>query len=230
MEKRIIISGIIKLQTGLHIGGNSSYSSIGMIDNVVIKDKTSKLPIIPGSSLKGKIRSLLSEAKNGESVSHQNDGEEILRLFGSSEKGNIKKSRLQFSDCMFIKDETTKDYDPTAPYEIKYENQINRKTVQSNPRQIERVVRGSKFIFNLVYLIENENEKSQDILNIIQALKLLQLDYLGGGGSRGNGRISFENFNVSIAEEDMNLIKNEELSKQFEEVVEYGKLCYQIQI
>lgn len=225
MEKRIIIKGDIVLQTGLHIGGDSSYSAIGMIDNVVVKDKVSKLPIIPGSSLKGKMRSLLSKSKNGKALNHKDDGDEILRLFGSSEKGNVKNSRLQFSDCMY---EALENGDVTAPYEIKYENTIDRVKVVSNPRQIERVVRGSKFAFKLSYCIENENEKNQDILNIIQALKLLQLDYLGGGGSRGNGRILFDNFEVYIVNENMKIVLDETLTKQFGEVVEYGKLCYKV--
>lgn len=228
MEKRIIINGIIKLQTGLHIGGDSSYSAIGMVDNIVVKDKLTKRPIIPGSSLKGKMRTLLSKAKNGRAVDHKDDGEEILRLFGSSEKGNVKKSRLQFSDCMYHVETESKDFDVTSPYEIKFENTIDRKNVKANPRQMERVVRGSKFNLNLTYCVENEDEKEQDILNIIQALKLLQLDYLGGGGSRGNGRISFENFEIKVINENMNVESDDTLTKQFKEVAEYGKLCYQI--
>lgn len=226
MEKKIIINGIIKLQTGLHIGGDSSYSSIGMIDNIVVKDKTTKLPIIPGSSLKGKMRSLLSRVKNGKVVNHKDDGDEILRLFGSSEKGKVKKSRLQFCDGMYLT--SGENTDVTAPYEIKYENTIDREKVVSNPRSIERVVRGSRFSFNLIYCVDNEAEKRQDILNVIQALKLLQLDYLGGGGSRGNGRVIFEDFEIKVANENLEVVIDETLTKQFREVVEYGKLCYQI--
>ena len=224
MDKKIIISGTILLQTGLHIGGDSSYSSIGMIDNTVIKDKTTKLPIIPGSSLKGKMRTLLSKSKNGKSVNCKDDGEEILRLFGSSEKGNVKVARLQFSDCML----ENQGIDVTEPYEIKFENSIDRIKVVSNPRQIERVVRGSKFTMNLTYCIEKEDEKTQDILNIIQALKLLQLDYLGGGGSRGNGRIMFTDFTVKVVNEKLEVVEDKTLTEQFREVAEYGKLCYQV--
>ena len=228
MEKKIIINGKIQLQTGLHIGGDSSYSAIGMVDSPVIKDKTTKLPIIPGSSLKGKMRSLLSRAKNGGAKDFKEDGEEILRLFGSSEKGNAKMSRLQFSDCMLCFEGENDDFDVTTPYEIKFENSINRKTVVSNPRQQERVVRGSVFNFCLTYSVEDESEKKQDILNIIQALKLLQLDYLGGGGSRGNGRVLFKDFDIKIIDENLDVANDKNLTEQFNEVVEYGKLCYKI--
>ena len=218
--KKIIIKGLIEVKTGMHIGGNSSYSAIGMVDSPVIKDKKTKLPIIPGSSLKGKMRSLLSFAKNDKRVNVENDGEEIARLFGSSEKGNIKLSRLQFSDCFYV----NKDND--LPYEIKFENGIDRKTVVANPRQIERVVRGSEFNFMLTYNIEEVSEMDMDMINLIQALKMLQLDYIGGGGSRGNGRIVFKDLKAFKLNDDCELVEEEELTKKFIEVVEYGELCY----
>jgi CRISPR-associated protein Csm3 len=59
---KYIISADIVLKTGLHIGGTEEGFDIGGIDNPVIKDKVSGLPYIPGSSLKGKMRSLLEWA------------------------------------------------------------------------------------------------------------------------------------------------------------------------
>lgn len=56
---RIIpIEGTIEVITGLHIGGGDDVMSIGGIDNPVIKTSEGK-PYIPGSSIKGKMRSLL---------------------------------------------------------------------------------------------------------------------------------------------------------------------------
>jgi CRISPR-associated protein Csm3 len=59
---KYIISADIKLKTGLHIGGTEEGFEIGGIDNLVIKDKVTGVPYIPGSSLKGKMRSLLEWA------------------------------------------------------------------------------------------------------------------------------------------------------------------------
>lgn len=228
MYKKILINGIISLQTGLHIGGDSTYSPIGLTDNYVVKDKLTKLPIIPGSSLKGKMRVLLSKAKKGKYVNHDDDPEDVLKLFGSSKKNNIYKTRLIFSDCMMRNENSDVAIDVTEPYEIKFENTINRVNITANPRQMERVVRGTKFNMNITYNVEEESEIESDILNIIQGLKLLQTDYLGGGGSRGNGRILFENFEISALDENLQIVKDEKLSKQFDEVCEYGKLCYKI--
>ena len=219
---KIVIKGIIKIETGLHIGGNSAYSAIGMVDSPVIKDAMTKLPIIPGSSLKGKLRALLSLEKNGKVVDVNDDGEEILRLFGSSIKNNIKLSRLQFSDCPFRKVETE---NINTPYEIKYENSIDRKTVKANPRQIERVVKGSEFDMLITYNIIKENEIELDLINLMLALKLLQLDYLGGGGSRGNGRVSIMNLEVFSFEND-EMVLNENLTSKFKDVEDYGDKIY----
>ena len=219
--KKFIIKGIIEVKTGMHIGGNSAYSAIGMIDSPVIKDKLTGRPIIPGSSLKGKMRTLLSMAKNNRAVDFRNDGEEILRLFGSSEKGNVRSSRLQFSDCFYIENEKEE-----SPYEIKFENTIDRIKVVANPRQIERVIRGTEFDFTLTYNAENPKEFNQDIENIKNALKLLEVDYIGGGGSRGNGRIIFKNLEIMHLDNDGNLETDNELTENFKDVSDYGKKIY----
>ena len=53
------ITGQILLVTGLHIGAGNEEVHIGGIDNGVIKHPHTQQPYIPGSSLKGKMRSLL---------------------------------------------------------------------------------------------------------------------------------------------------------------------------
>ena len=50
----------LKVETGLHIGGDDSYSSIGSADSLVMRDTSTNLPMIPGSSLKGKLRYLFN--------------------------------------------------------------------------------------------------------------------------------------------------------------------------
>lgn len=226
MNKKILITGEIEIMSGLHIGGNSSFSAIGMIDGVVVKNKIDKSPVIPGSSLKGKMRTLLSRELNGKSVKIEDDGVEIDRLFGSSVKGKTKISRLQFVD-MYLTEESKMFFknENITPYEIKFENSIDRQKIVANPRQIERVVRGAKFGLTIIYNIDNESEINADMQNLIQAMDLIQLDYLGGGGTRGNGRIRFNNLLVQDLNENCELIKNEELTEKFSGVCEYGKIC-----
>ncbi|KAF5430047.1 CRISPR-associated protein Csm3 [Candidatus Methanomarinus sp.] len=58
-QGNLVITGKILCETGLHIGGVSESIEIGGLENIVIRDPKTGLPFIPGSSLKGKMRSLL---------------------------------------------------------------------------------------------------------------------------------------------------------------------------
>lgn len=89
--------------------------------------------------------------------------------------------------------------------EVKFENSITRLTATAIPRQIERVPAGTDFAFKLVYNIENENEIEEDFATLSAALMMLQMDYLGGHGSRGYGRVAFSNFSVRYAGLNKNL-------------------------
>ena len=71
---KVVIRGRIKAVTGLHIGAQREVSEIGGIDNPVIKDPVTGLPYIPGSSLKGRMRSLLELIVN---TKLENGGEDL---------------------------------------------------------------------------------------------------------------------------------------------------------
>ena len=195
---KIKISGTIELLSGLHIGGNTAFAAIGAVDSPIIKDPLSNLPLIPGSSLKGKMRSLLAKAYNEEvSTTPNRDHARITRLFGATsgggENGNqIIRGRLLFRDSLLSNKEKLLEKGVRDYTEIKFENTINRVTARANPRQIERAIRGSEFQFELIYELENMAEVSEDIETIIAGLRLLELDYIGGNGSRGYGKIAFK--------------------------------------
>lgn len=195
MYTKIQITGTIEVLTGMHIGGSSAFAAIGAVDSPVIKDVISGKPMIPGSSLKGKMRTLLAKAYN-ESVADKpdHDCERIKRVFGSAEKDNIKRSRIQISDMILANDKELKKKGLNSLTEVKFENTINRATAVANPRQIERVVRGSEFDLDILYEVDNEasiDDLYEDIELIAEGLKMLQFDYLGGSGSRGYGKVKF---------------------------------------
>ena len=97
MFAKIEINGILEVATGLHIGGSSAFSAIGAVDSPVILDTRSNMPMIPGSSLKGKMRTLLAKKYNEVfAVIPDNDNECLLALFGSAKKGAVKTSRVLF--------------------------------------------------------------------------------------------------------------------------------------
>ncbi len=219
---KIIINGKVRLKTGLHIGAQTEAIEIGGIDNPILKDPNTGRPYIPGSSLKGKLRSLFEKSKITEYPPelrgpppkdekdrnryflnknigtennpiwihvHEEYGKaktcEICRLFGSSGKTNYQ-SRTIFRDAHLCNDQ-----DMEEVIEIKYETAIDRITSAANPRPMERVVPEAEFEFEIVYNVENGEEKKEDIKNLISLMKMLEDDYLGGSGSRGYGKVEF---------------------------------------
>ena len=196
---KILIQAELTVETGLHIGGSNDYAPIGAVDSVFVRDPFTRQPIIPGSSVKGKMRTLLAKARNGARMvqSPAEDEKVVRRLFGATGEKQVLLSRLQFSD-LFINRKAERKFEmlDTDTYmgEVKFENTIERGTGTAMPRQIERVPRGTTFDFLLIYNIENEEELNEDMEVLAQGFRLLQLDYLGGHGSRGYGRVSFSDF------------------------------------
>lgn len=198
MYAKIRINGDILVKTGMHIGGSSVFAAIGAVDAPIIRDVRTNLPMIPGSSLKGKMRSLLAKEFNEAVVDQDHDDPRILRLFGSAKKGNVKRSRLLFSDMVLANENELRAAGLQSMTEVKFENSISRLTAVANPRQIERIVRGSIFELDLIYEVEEETELFEDMEVIAEGMKLLQFDYLGGSGSRGYGKIAFQNIGADL--------------------------------
>ena len=104
---------------------------------------------------------------------------------------------------------------------MKFENAIDRITCQANPRQIERVVSGAVFQMVLVYREEDPAQTQADLKLLADGLRLLQIDYLGGHGSRGSGRVTFENLRLEAMGSPH---RPEELLPLFQEVERYELL------
>lgn len=202
LAKKIFITGKIKTLTGLHIGGNNNSVDIGGIDAYVIRDAMTGKPYIPGSSLKGKMRSLLEQVfgnyaqvnmgavKNGASDDERQD---TVKLFGTA-KGNDNNipSKIIVRDCSLLSDYS--DITELAQYtEVKTEVVIDRITAAAMPRSLERVPAGAEFNLDIVLNIweggENELSEEETLRLVFMAMLLLESDYLGGKGSRGCGQI-----------------------------------------
>ncbi|ERL20503.1 CRISPR-associated RAMP protein, Csm3 family [Oribacterium sp. oral taxon 078 str. F0263] len=158
MFAKIEISGTMELVTGTHIGGNGAFAAIGAVDSPVIRDARTMEPMIPGSSLKGKLRSLMAKRYNERPASAPDqDSAELKSLFGSAKKGEVKVGRLLFSDMFLLNGKELSELGIHST-EVKFENTINRLSAVANPRQIERVIRGTKFGLSLIYEPEQRKE------------------------------------------------------------------------
>lgn len=214
MYTKILIQFDLEVVTGMHIGGSSTFSAIGAVDCPVIRDALTGRPIVPGSSLKGKLRTLLARSFAGDirkMPEFKDDHPAVLRMFGSTSA----RSRLQFADAFVRNAETMKAVGLT---EVKSENVIKRLTSEAMPRQIERVNPGTIFAETIVYDVCDQEEMLEDLTLLAKAMKLLQMDYLGGHGSRGSGRVSLKNFRIQDFDGKTDCAQ---LQKLFDEVAGY---------
>ena len=199
MFAKIEITGILEVVTGMHIGGSSAFSAIGAVDSPVVKDMVSGSPIIPGSSLKGKMRTLLAKRYNTVFAATPDDDADCLTsLFGTAKKNCVKTSRVLFSDMILENWDELKKQGLTSRTEVKFENSIKRTTAVANPRQIERVVRGSKFPLSIVYEFLDDETAKKDFQILKEGFRLLEYDYLGGNGSRGYGKVKFRDLQAEV--------------------------------
>ena len=224
---KLILEGDLECQTGLHIGAGKGSLEIGGADNPVVKDAFG-LPYVPGSSLRGKLRSLLEQSsgmavpselvylskRKGQEVRiHQSErpDDEICLLFGrnpgrmervhgdSSESSAASPARLTVYDAPLIVDSITAQMRENLDdelTEVKSENAIDRITSQANPRTLERVPAGARFHFRMVLDVLC-GEDRELVPRLVEALRLLEDDSLGGGGSRGSGRVQFSGLKMT---------------------------------
>jgi len=213
------IEGLIEIVSGLHIGGSTTMIEIGGKDNPVIKNPMTKEPYIPGSSLKGKMRSLLEwnlglidDRRKVDGRDNKDFGEvhkfsgpgckqeacPICVIFGTSaDDSALGPTRLVVRDAVLSKDYISKQRTKNSSWTVldltedKYENTINRITARANPRNFERVVGGTEFKFSISYRVfDTDDDNLFD--HVIEGLRLIERDALGGAGSRGCGQIKFK--------------------------------------
>lgn len=287
---KVRVSSLLKLETGIHIGGGGERLDIGGLDKPIIRNPITRHPYLPGSSIKGKLRSILERFwkkplnRQGGSGTYRYESDDLIdgyteintndspilikfegsrncqlsRIFGSTGsncwvkadlaaqerlervpnvtprmiiksrddahsfarfdnsaeelkaeeikeryvkvKGRNAPARLIVRDCHLEEGSIgLLERVDTSLYmtEWKFENGIDRVTAAANPRQVERVPAGAEFQFELVYTVEDAHQAIEDLQNIAIALAILEDDALGGHGSRGYGKVRFQNFNFS---------------------------------
>jgi CRISPR-associated protein Csm3 len=224
---KLILEGELQCQTGLHIGAGKGSLEIGGADNPVVKDAFG-IPYIPGSSLRGRLRSLLeqtlglavpnelvylSKRKGQEVRIHQSDrpDDEVCVLFGRNpgrvervtgetlEAAGATPARLTVYDAPLVVDSITPQMRENLDdelTEVKSENAVDRITSQANPRTLERVPAGARFRFRMILDVLCEEDKPL-LARVAEALRLLEDDALGGGGSRGSGRVTFSGLSLT---------------------------------
>ncbi len=190
--KKLKYEGSLFLKSGLHIGASKENAEIGGVDSPIVRRRDNNEPYIPGSSIKGKIRSLLEQRRGAAKIG---DNDEVNALFGFAGKDIssriiVRDAYLESSDATKLKD----NFNTDLPYsEVKFENTIDRVTGKaSNPRQIERVPAGVSFKLEFILNVWNNDNENELKELFDEGINLINNDYLGGNGTRGYGHISIE--------------------------------------
>jgi CRISPR-associated protein Csm3 len=214
------ITGTIIVETGLRIGGSQESMEISGLDNPIIRNPANAEPYITGSSLKGKLRSLAEwcrgEIPDKGDVTRPRIGSDSARVFGipaanpkNDDSDERRAALTQGPTRLLVRDAPLSESSRQAfregrPItEVKSENSINRLTSMANPRPMERVLPGVEFQLDLVYRIfdvdDDGGERDRRLFTevLLQALALVEADALGGGSSRGNGKVRFANLSWS---------------------------------
>lgn len=212
LTKVHVLHAELVCRSGVHIGASDSEMHIGGIDNSVVKHPITQEPYIPGSSIKGKVRSLLEWrsgfVSNGPLGwrdyinSHSDKVLAILKLFGvggqvltDAQAKEIGPTRLSSWDCSLLPEWISSVRTSEGSYtEVKTENSIDRIAgTAKNPRQTERVPADARFDFKVtVKVLDDENLLD----TLLAGLKLLELDGIGGSVSRGYGKVKFEKLSL----------------------------------
>jgi CRISPR-associated protein Csm3 len=229
---KLILEGEMHCETGLHVGAGKGSLEIGGADNPVVKDAHGRpyvpgstlrgriralLEQATGMAVPSELV-FISKRKGQEVRIHQSDrpDDEICVLFGRS-PGRMEKvgggdidsnhatpSRLSVFDAPLVAESITAQMRETLDdelTEVKSENAIDRITSQANPRTLERVPAGARFRIRMVVDLMCPEDGTLPAL-VLQGLRLLEDDALGGGGSRGSGRVSFDNLKLTWRSRD----------------------------
>jgi CRISPR-associated protein Csm3 len=213
---RVFIRADIMAVTGLHIGGSSAGLEIGGLDNAVIRNPLDSKPYIPGSSLKGKMRSQTEKIRGmhqnssigprvtihsceNEEEYQQNGGCPVCHVFGISANAGVEPTRLLVRDTP-LSDKSAEELDKANTdlryAELKTEVAIDRVTSAATPRNLERVPAGAVFgPAELVFGIYEQADFAR-LKVVIDALQQVEDDYIGGSGSRGSGKVRFADLEV----------------------------------
>ncbi len=183
-----------------------------------------------------KINKLLGESINSKHLEYLNENEKkyadlIIKLFGES-GGNTDSEEITIASLIFRDSFITKEIrekvleDEFELTEYKFENVIDRcsgKTKGGGLRQIERVVPGVEFDFEVI--IRNINDLDEELAKttLLLGLKLLENDYLGGNGSRGYGEVEFIDIEVDGLDKDWVNLTKKELKDEIDNFIKENK-------
>lgn len=212
LEAKVLLSGSLTATTGLHIGRGAPANLVGA-ERGMVREGRDGAPYLPGSSLKGRLRSLLERAGCAKGFEVHKEGDEwrappcrcaatdcpVCVLFGlpaevraKASGGPLPPGRLTLRDGRLLNAQeiSTWRYLDLPYAEVKSEVALDRLTASATPRTLERVPAGARFGLEVVLGIYEGDDGAWLLRSLLDGVELLTGDALGGHGSRGYGAVS----------------------------------------
>ncbi len=196
LKNKITITGTMTTQSGLSIGGTKDDIGISTQDNPIIKNPLTGQPYIPGSSIKGKMRSLfeLSGLAKGNNFPCGCGNEKciVCRLFGAhmNMRSGAGSPRLIFRDAYL-----SPEFEGSPNIiELKTETAINRITGTASGKTLrnkERIAAGVAFNYEICILIYDGDNADELLSYVENGLRMIESTGLGSKVSAGYGKVSF---------------------------------------
>lgn len=212
LTKHVRIHGTLTCKTGLRIGGAAEEVEVGGMDNPIIRDPVTQYPYVPGSSLKGKLRSLMEYKlgkidERGRPCGCARSDCLVCTVFGPHmrQQHDLGPSRIIVRDAP-LSEESIPALNQLLEHglpraEVKTENIIDRRTgiaARGGLRSMERVPAGTKFDMEIILRIFAGDDEKAIVGFVRQGLDLLGKEFLGGSGTRGYGWVEVD-YEVSDA-------------------------------
>lgn len=212
---RLFVCGDLVPVTDTRVGGDELTVGLQFYapDNPIVRNARGE-PFIPGSTLKGVMRNSLDLLFHREEVRRLTPNASkkqygavtcekkdcwVCRIFGRPANQPLREpTRLRVEDALLDPD-SLQELGFESPRDlslVRTENAILRLFGAANPRRSEYVPAGVRFKMRLIYEVYLPEDVDQGLPVLLTALHHLEDAGLGGGRSRGTGKVRFENLQL----------------------------------
>ena len=208
IKKIIEFNGTMTIKSGVHIGGNDNGTKVGGCDNPVIRNPLTNDPYIPGSSIKGALRSCAEKMpayagkiRNGKPCGCGQETCMVCKLFGAhmNMRAASGEPRLIVRDMNLSPDFLDRVMESGGSrsdiIETKTSTMIDRSTntaAGGHLHNMERVAAGTVFDRSLSHKVMDKDNEAELINFFKKCLSIVEATGIGGKVTSGSGQVEFD--------------------------------------
>lgn len=208
IKKIIEFNGTMTIKSGVHIGGNDNGTKVGGCDNPVIRNPLTNDPYIPGSSIKGALRSCAEKMpayagkiRNGKPCGCGQETCMVCKLFGAhmNMRAASGEPRLIVRDMNLSPDFLDRVMESGGSrsdiIETKTSTMIDRSTntaAGGSFHNMERVAAGTVFDCSFSLKVMDKDNEAELINFFKKCLSIVEATGIGGKVTSGSGQVEFD--------------------------------------